>query len=62
MDGTLHVIQANEVKEGDIVVYSTPRNLTEAEAESVMKLLQGMFPKNKIALVDNGAKIDVVRP
>lgn len=61
-DGTVQAIRVQELKEGDIIIYSCPRRLEQRDAESVSKLLQGMFPKHKIAMVDEGAKIDVVRP
>ena len=46
---------------GDVICVSSERKLNMAEKEHIVMRLEGLFPNNKIVVMDEGAELTVLR-
>jgi len=56
----IETIQRVHLIEGDTIVIRTPRKLSSIDAERIRKQVEGLWPKNRVVVLEDGARLDVV--
>ena len=50
-----------DVKEGDVILFKIPNNITTDAKIHIKETLQSVFPDNKIAIINNDIEVGVLR-
>ena len=66
MNDTINLIEGEfqrvTVGPNDVIVITFPQTLSQAAIVSTKAQSRGLFPDNKILIIDNGGKIGVMAP
>jgi hypothetical protein len=50
------------VEPGDVIVLRMPNQLSHAAYEGLTNRLRGLWPNNKVAILEDGADLSIVKP
>lgn len=65
-DGEAYLMSIGEFKtvrieDGDVVVFQTDMRITMHDYDKILENMHDLFPGNKVAVLDNGAQLSVLR-